>query len=146
MASSTQQSIEALKKSIVTPPPLGSPYALPIPGSAREGRSAIYRQWQYVNGPLLQTFHPDQRTVHDLFEYSVSHRGNKRCLGWRPWDPATRTWENKYVWLTYDQVAERRKNLGAGIVELHHRIGVTADKYGVGLWAQNRPEWQITGK
>jgi long-chain acyl-CoA synthetase len=46
--------------------------------------------------------------------------------------------------LTYGEVAERRKNFGAGIVELHHQVGVTEDKYAVGLWAQNRPEWQIT--
>lgn len=34
--------------------------------------------------------------------------------------------------------------MGAGIVELHKAIGVTDEKYGIGLWCQNRPEWQIT--
>jgi long-chain acyl-CoA synthetase len=127
-----------------TPPPAGTPYAVPIPGSERENRSAIYRHWKFANGPLLETVNPAEQTVHDVFETSVSKRPTKKCLGWRPWNPTTKTWENKYVWLTYAQVAERRKNLGAGIVEIHKAAGIETDKYGVGLWSQNRPEWQIT--
>lgn len=50
------------------------------------------------------------------------------------------------MWMTYAEVAERRKNLGAGIVELHHKVGISAPKFGVGIWSQNRPEWQITGQ
>jgi len=129
----------------VAPPP-GTPYASPVPGTEREGRSPIYRHWRFLNRPLLETFNPKLQTVHDLFEHSVSKRANKPCLGWRPWNPATRTWEEKYVWITYAQVAERRKNLGAGIVELHESNGIKTGKYGVGLWAQNRPEWQISGQ
>ena len=41
---------------------------------------------------------------------------------------------------------ERRANLGAGIVEANRQVGVTQRKYGVGLWCQNRPEWQLTGR
>jgi long-chain acyl-CoA synthetase len=48
--------------------------------------------------------------------------------------------------MTYAEVAERRKNMGAGIAELHQRIGITAHNHGVGIWSQNRPEWQITGQ
>lgn len=39
----------------------------------------------------------------------------------------------------------RRKNFGAGLVHLHKQAGVTEESYAVGLWCQNRPEWQITG-
>lgn len=46
--------------------------------------------------------------------------------------------------MTYSEVAVRRKNFGIGIRELNTQAGQTADKYGVGLWCQNRPEWQIT--
>ena len=48
--------------------------------------------------------------------------------------------------MDYQTVQRRRKNFGIGIVELHKQEGVTEEKYGVGLWCQNRPEWQITGK
>jgi long-chain acyl-CoA synthetase len=47
--------------------------------------------------------------------------------------------------MDYATVQRRRANFGAGIVELHKRAGVTEEKYGVGLWCQNRPEWQLTG-
>ncbi|EOO00002.1 putative amp-binding enzyme protein [Phaeoacremonium minimum UCRPA7] len=135
---------DAYINKIAQPPPPGSPYAVPVPGTEREGRTAIYRHWRFRDSPLLETYEPHSQTLHDLFENSWTTRPNKRFLGWRPWNPTSKTWENKYVWMTYAEAAERRKNLGAGIVELHHRIGVTGDNYGVGLWAQNRPEWQIT--
>ncbi|KAH6621301.1 hypothetical protein B0J18DRAFT_432117 [Chaetomium sp. MPI-SDFR-AT-0129] len=139
-----KQDTRAYIKTLATPPPPGTPYASPIPGTERPNRTPIYRHWRFQNGPLLETFDPAQRTINDLFEHSVAQNPKARCLGWRPWNAVTKTFEPKYVWLTYGEVAERRKNLGAGIVELHHRVGVQADKYAVGLWAQNRPEWQIT--
>ncbi|KAK0706860.1 hypothetical protein B0T26DRAFT_680480 [Lasiosphaeria miniovina] len=131
-------------QTIAQPPPPGSPYALPVPGTERPNRTAAYRHWRFVNGPLLDTFNPAHQTFHDLFEHSASTYPNRRCLGTRPWNPVTKTFEPKYVWISYGEVAERRKNFGAGIVELHNQIGFTQDKYGVGLWAQNRAEWQIT--
>ncbi|VBB77339.1 Putative long-chain-fatty-acid--CoA ligase [Podospora comata] len=141
----SKQDTTAYINAIAQPPPPGTPYALPIPGTERPNRTPIYRHWRFQNGPLLETFDPAIRTVHDLFEASVARVPRNRCLGHRPWNPVSKTWENKFVWTTYTEVAERRKNFGAGIVELHQRVGVTADKkYAVGLWAQNRPEWQIT--
>jgi len=142
----TRRETEAYIKTIATPPPPGSPYALPLPGTERPNRTAVYRHWRFQNGPLLETYDPAHQTLHDLFEASVANSPNSQCLGWRPWNPNTKTFEPKYTWITYGEVAQRRKNLGAGIAELHKRIGVTDDKYGVGLWSQNRAEWQITGE
>ncbi|KAK1775555.1 hypothetical protein QBC45DRAFT_241285 [Copromyces sp. CBS 386.78] len=139
-----KQDTAAYIKSIAEPPPPGTPYALPVPGTERPNRTAVYRHWKFVNSPLLETFDPAHQTVHDLFEASVEKVPNKKCLGWRPWNAATKTYEPKYVWISYKEVAERRKNFGAGIVALHKSIGFTEEKSGVGLWAQNRPEWQIT--
>ena len=138
--------VKALIAKCSTPPPPGSPYGLPIPGSERENRTAVYRNWAFRDGPLLERLEPHCLTFHDLFEEAWQARPNKRMLGHRPWNPTTKTWEPKYVWQSYAEIAERRKNLGTGIAELHHRIGVTAQSYGVGIWSQNRPEWQITGK
>ncbi|KND94500.1 Long chain acyl-CoA synthetase 7, peroxisomal [Tolypocladium ophioglossoides CBS 100239] len=131
-------------KEFGTAPAPGSPYGLPIPNSERPDRSAVYRNFHFRDRPLLTTHDPDIRSVHDLFENTVRKRPNKRCLGTRNWNIASQSWDQKFDWLTYAQVAERRKHLGAGIVEIHQRIGHPQDKYGVGLWSQNRPEWQIT--
>ncbi|CRK20345.1 hypothetical protein BN1723_012121 [Verticillium longisporum] len=134
----------ALIKKLSAPPPPGSPYGLPIPGSEKEGRSAIYRHWRARDGPLMTTLDPNIQTMHDTFEAAAQKYPNWRCLGHRAWDPATRDWENKYTWISYSEVAERRKNFGAGLVEVHRELGETREKYGVGLWSPNRPEWHIT--
>ena len=69
----------------------------------------------------------------------------RKCLGHRPYDPATKTF-GPYQWMDYGTVQKRRANFGVGIVEVNRLAGVAEQKYGVGLWCQNRPEWQITGK
>ncbi|KAJ4307117.1 medium-chain fatty acid-CoA ligase faa2 [Collariella sp. IMI 366227] len=102
----SKQDTKAYIKTLATPPPAGTPYALPIPGTERPNRTPIYRHWRFQNGPLLETYDPAHRTFHDLFEHSAKQYPKNRCLGWRPWN-------------------------------------LNAEKYGVGLWAQNRPEWQI---
>lgn len=47
--------------------------------------------------------------------------------------------------MDYGTVQRRRANFGVGIVQVNREAGVLDQKYGVGLWCQNRPEWQITG-
>ena len=69
----------------------------------------------------------------------------KNILGHRPYDPVKKSF-GPYEWMDYQTLQRRRAEFGVGIVELHKRVGVTDEKYGVGLWCANRPEWQITGK
>lgn len=135
----------AYYKKLSTPPPPGTPYGLPIPGSERPNRSAVYRHWAVRDEPLLTSIDPETQTTHDLFDKSSQKWPSARCLGTRHWNPAAQAWEDKYDWLSYAEVDVRRKNFGAGIVEIHQRINYTPDKYGVGLWSPNRAEWQITG-
>lgn len=125
------------------PPVRGKPYSVALPNTKVEGRSAIYRHWRFADKPLLSTLVPNINTPHEAFENSVSRYPRNRCLGHRPYDPVTKTW-GAYVWQDYATIAQRRKNFGAGLVQLHEQAGITARKYGVGLWCQNRPEWQIT--
>jgi long-chain acyl-CoA synthetase len=144
-ALTNDKEVVAYTKIISQPPPPGSPYGLPVPGSERPNRTAAYRHYRFQNIPLLEVLNPSIRTLHDVFEDVATRKPKADCLGHRPWNPVTRKWEDRYEWQSFAQVAERRKNLGAGIVELHRKVGVTAMKYGVGLWSQNRPEWAITG-
>lgn len=142
MPSSPAQ-IAALIKELSTPPPAGSPYSLPVPGTERENRTAAYRHWRIQNGPLMATIDPDITTMYDSFEASAKRNASAPCLGHRAWLPATHTWDDKFTWLTYAEVSQRSKNLGAGLVEIHKENGITANKYGIGLWSPNRPEWHI---
>lgn len=124
-------------------PPEGSPQAVPLPGSETPGRSPIYRHWRFADKPLLTTMDPDVRTLHDLFQSSADTFPRNRCLGERKWLPAKQAWDDKFSFLTYAEVAERRKNFGAGLVEVQQKLGLPKDAKGIALWSQNRPEWQI---
>ncbi|KAG8416782.1 medium-chain fatty acid-CoA ligase faa2 [Metarhizium acridum] len=126
------------------PPPPGKPHGVAIPGTERLGRTPVYRHWQVKDKPLISTLDPEIRTMHALFDESARRVPDNNCMGVRKWLPETQSWDNRYSWISYSKVAERRKNFGAGLVELHHRINHPQDKYGIGLWCQNRPEWQIT--
>ncbi|KAF2128914.1 acetyl-CoA synthetase-like protein [Dothidotthia symphoricarpi CBS 119687] len=132
-----------LAQEISAPPAKGQPYSVPILGTQSEGKSAIYRHWRFADKPLLERLVPEIGTPHEAFENSVARYPRNNCLGHRPYDPVAKKF-GAYVWEDYETVARRRKNFGAGLVHLHRQAGVTATKYGVGLWCQNRPEWQIT--
>ncbi len=127
-----------------TPPPAGAPYSVPVIGSEQPGRSAVYRHWRFRDG-VLKTLDPNVTNAHQMFENTANRQPNNRCLGSRPYDPVTKKF-GKYEWMTYGEVQKRRANFGAGIVQVNKKAGVLDQKYGVGLWCQNRPEWQITGK
>ena len=48
-------------KEFYTAPPVGSPYAIPLPGSEQEGRSQVYRHWRFQDD-LLKTLDANVRT------------------------------------------------------------------------------------
>ncbi len=79
-----------------------------------------------------------------LTSVEACRQPTRRCLGHRPYDSATKTF-GQYQWMDYGTVQKRRANFGMGIVEVNMLAGVTEQKFGVGLWCANRPEWQITG-
>ena len=132
--------LETAKK-IIPPPPPGAPNSVPIPGSEKQGRSQVYRHWRRQEG-LLNTLDPDVKTAHDFFEQSAKRVPNSNCVGQRPYDPLTKKF-GPYKWETYAQLQKRRADFGVGLVLLHQQLGVNGTQYGVGLWCQNRPEWQI---
>lgn len=90
----------------------------------------------------MESLDPQVASAHDFFEQTANRVPGARCLGHREYSPSTKTW-GPYIWETYGQVQERRKNFGVGIVQLYQKAGVTGKQHGVGLWCQNRPEWQI---
>lgn len=75
----------------------------------------------------------------------MTRQPNSKCLGRRNWDPITKKW-GLYQWQDYGTIGRRRANLGAGLIGIHKEAGIVGERYGVGLWCQNRPEWQIVGE
>ena len=130
--------------SLYKEPPPGQPHSVRIPGSEKQGRTSIYRHWLFKD-ELCITLDPSIRTVHDIFEHSANRSPRNRCLGHRPYNSKTKTYGD-YMYEDYQTIQRRRTNLGVGLVELHRRTGIIGTQYGVGLWCQNRPEWQIVGQ
>lgn len=139
LTSSCRAQDEAAK--LYAPPPPGAAYSIKVPGSEKPGRTAIYRHWRQTEG-VISTLDPDVTTIHELFEQTATRLPNRRCLGHRPYDPATKAY-GQYEWQTFAQVQRRRANFGVGLALLHEQVGVSGTQHGVGLWCQNRPEWQI---
>ena len=79
-----------------------------------------------------------------LTSFAAKNYKRHKCLGYRPYDSTTKSF-GPYKWLDYQTVQQRRAALGVGLAELHKQAGIEDQKYGIGLWCQNRPEWQITG-
>ncbi|KAL2817226.1 hypothetical protein BDW59DRAFT_152819 [Aspergillus cavernicola] len=124
-------------------PPKGAPYSVPIPGTKKDGRSPIYRAWN-TQEELVRTLDPDVTTAHEMFESTANRLPKSHCLGWRPYNLVTKNY-GEYQWIDYATVQKRRANFGSGLVELHNKHNCARPgQYGVGLWCQNRPEWQIT--
>ena len=123
-------------------PPKNQPYSVPLKNSQKPGRTSVYRHWRQRDG-LLETIDPNARTAHDMFESTAMRLPHSPALGYRPFDPSKKSF-GPYEWLDYETVQKRRANFGVGLVEVHAREGITGKQYGVGLWCQNRPEWQLT--
>ncbi len=123
------------------PPPKGNPYSIADPNTEVQGRSKVYRHWRFRDGPLTN-IDPSIQSIHDLFESTVHRVPHAPCLGHRPWN-STKAAFGPYEWIDYETVQQRKNALGAGLIELHSREGITGANYGIGLWCQNRPEWQM---
>ena len=122
-------------------PPKGTPYSTALLDSEKPGRSKVYRHWKCRDG-LLETLDPNVRTAHDMFETTAQRIPNAPILGYRPYDSNKKAF-GPYQWIDYETAQKRRAALGVGLVEVHARVGVTGRQYGIGLWCQNRPEWQL---
>lgn len=146
MAAAIHAAADAYAKELRQPPPPGAPHGVALPGTESPGRSAIYRHWRFTDKPLLATLNPEVKTVHDLFDFTAQRWPNRPLLGYRPWVPETQTHQDRFEWINYGEVAKRRKNFGAGLMEIHEALFPGKAKFGVGLWSQNRPEWQLVGK
>ncbi|KAJ3173865.1 hypothetical protein HK101_011019 [Irineochytrium annulatum] len=122
-------------------------YSVEVPGTRPSDGSETGSYRSALTPAGLVTDFPTIKTFYDAFQYGKKVGGNRPCLGHRPTsrDPATGVIRSEgYVWQTYNQVSERRINFGCGLMQVHREVfGAEGDKFNVGIYAVNRPEWVI---
>ncbi|KAI9203595.1 uncharacterized protein BJ171DRAFT_137214 [Polychytrium aggregatum] len=119
-----------------------------VDGPKVEGETAVYRN-ALASNALLKPIE-GASTIYEIFEYRLRRIDkSKRFLGKRspgPVDPATGkpTWSD-YTWESFETVSQRRLNFGYGLRKLWADVikGDDNEKWTLGLYAHNRPEWVI---
>ncbi|RKP10848.1 hypothetical protein THASP1DRAFT_27387 [Thamnocephalis sphaerospora] len=123
---------------------------VPVPGSARPGQTAVYRSKRAgVTASLLVDDGTGVTTCYDNFLHTVERYGTQPAFGYRPYDRLKRE-HGPYVWESYNQVAKRIEDFGAGLTHLYAETGadqtaspVPSGQRAFGIYAVNRPEWLI---
>ncbi|RLV95898.1 Long-chain-fatty-acid--CoA ligase 2 [Spathaspora sp. JA1] len=88
---------------------------VPIAPSSNPNYSPIYRN-KVLPSRLITTIHPDLDTHHKLFNNAVELYRDRPCLGARVYDYHKKTSGREFEYLTYGQVQQKKKDLGAGFI------------------------------
>ncbi|KAF9239647.1 long-chain-fatty-acid-CoA ligase [Melanogaster broomeanus] len=84
------------------------------------------------------------KTIPDIFDNGYNMNPDARLLGHRPVVSTEPLKFGPYVWQTYRQVDIRRRRIGSALHSLFQKGELKAeDLQTVGIWSQNRPEWQL---
>ncbi|KAK2467033.1 hypothetical protein APHAL10511_001291 [Amanita phalloides] len=132
------------RKTVPYPPVL--PYdkqAIPVPGTKRPGQTAHYRN--AIFGLLTEDTPNSYRTLDEVFEDGLKIGRHRPFLGHRPLvSKHPLRFDKKYVWQTYGEVDDRRRYIGSALHPMFADGVIGGGDYDtVGIWSQNRPEWQI---
>ncbi|KAG8905292.1 hypothetical protein FRB99_000265 [Tulasnella sp. 403] len=119
-----------------------SQQSIALPDTKAPGHTAHYRnsKWTDLKGDYAPT------TLPKLFESGLAQARDLPFLGHRQvTSTEPLTFANEYTWQTYGQVDKRRRAVGSAIDALFKsgKLPAGPDFEGVGIWALNRPEWQI---
>lgn len=85
--------------------------------SVQKPYSPTYRN-QGITDRLVSNIHPQLNTYNKLFNNSVKLFRDRACLGSRPYNYETGESEKYFRSYSYEEVDERRKNLGSGILHI----------------------------
>ncbi|KAF8350833.1 long-chain-fatty-acid-CoA ligase [Amanita rubescens] len=129
------------EKSIPWPPVL--PYdkqSVQVPGTKRPGQTALA-----IFGLLTEETPNSLLTVDEIFLTGLKVGRDRAFLGHRQViSKNPLRFAAEYTWQTYGEVDERRRCIGSALHALFTRGEVGGGDYDtVGIWSQNRPEWQI---
>ncbi|CAH2354017.1 long-chain-fatty-acid--CoA ligase 2 [[Candida] railenensis] len=139
----------------------------PIPGTEREGYSAVYRNAAFPR-VLKSGISSDLNTYGKFFNSTVRSKPDNPCFASREYDYVQKKSADHYSTLTYSEVNTRKKNFGAGLLYLlsnsnflepakynsHQKIVDHVKNYGtydknnmsfiLTVFAPNRMEWMLT--
>lgn len=125
----------------------------PIPGSAQEGYTPIFRNTAVgKDGSLVDAIHPDLDTLAKIFENSVKTFPNDNCLGYRKFNNIIKNkYDNHYTYETYKEIDLRKNNVASGIIYFvtnHPNYkGVNNSKgkpdFVVSILSPNRKKWVL---
>lgn len=110
-----------------------------LPGTKQPGQTAHYRNAFFgsVDVNVLTT-------LPEVFNNGLALDPDARLLGHRQLLSKTPLKFGPYIWQTYREVDVRRRRIGSA---LHRMFSTgelkTTDLETVGIWSQNRPEWQL---
>ncbi|KAH7889901.1 hypothetical protein F5I97DRAFT_1800610 [Phlebopus sp. FC_14] len=113
-----------------------------VPGTKRPGQTAHYRNAVYG---LIDANTPNVlKTLPQIFDNGYYIDPDAKLLGHRPLISTEPLKFGPYVWQSYRQVDLRRRRIGSAIHTLFRTGELRAkDMETVGIWSQNRPEWQL---
>ncbi|CAL8094581.1 unnamed protein product [Calicophoron daubneyi] len=104
-----------------------------------EKQSVVTDETEGIHVSTVSDHHWDKyssvKTLWDIFEHGLNLSRHLQCLGVRY------TTDAPYVWLTYEEVAEKAHDFGSALV---NEVGYRTDKHNfLGIYARNSPEWII---
>ena len=158
--------IETLVNQILPVPEHIGGRAIKVPDTAKPGYSEIFRNGAFPNGVKLHLL-PELDTYHAIFESTVKRHPNRPCLAHHEYDYENEEHKERYVYLTYQKVSERKQNFASGLLfllennpyknldlESHQKIINHGKDYKlydkdnlsfiVTFYSGNRPEWIIS--
>ncbi|KAF6763801.1 long-chain-fatty-acid-CoA ligase [Ephemerocybe angulata] len=117
--------------------------AVPVPGTKRPGQSAKFDTgiWGLVDEHTPGSF----VTLDQVWFEGLKNGGNADFLGWRKViSKSPLKFAPIYSWISYAEADKRRQYIGSALHTLFQQGKVGGGELEtVGIWAQNRPEWQL---
>ncbi|KAJ2916843.1 hypothetical protein MD484_g3554, partial [Candolleomyces efflorescens] len=114
-----------------------------VPGTKRPGQSAHYRNGAW--GLIDENTPNSLVTLDQVFQDGLKLGKDRDFLGWRPIvSKRPLKFAPGYSWVTYGEADQRRQYIGSALHTLFQngQLG-GGDLPTVGIWSQNRPEWQL---
>ncbi|KAJ1732301.1 medium-chain fatty acid-CoA ligase faa2 [Coemansia sp. Benny D160-2] len=121
-----------------------------VPNSAEAGYSAIMRNKDHPDG-TFEDAHAGITTLYELMQHRLRNRADKKVLGYRRYNTATKTY-GEYAWLGAEECAAAIEDVGSGLDQIYQKhvdakeSSTDTESNGqqaLGIYAINRPEWPL---